>query len=102
MKTKQSTHTPGPWKINGGCIDNDYNYGDAKFERIAVVRSVNDQSPTDTANARLIAAAPEMLMLLKRALTDIEFYCDERDENHRTDTTAEEIRSVIAKAEGRG
>jgi len=45
------------------------------------------------ANARLIAAAPEMLELCKQALKEI-------DENKTFDTT-ERLRAVIKKAEGK-
>ena len=60
-----SQHTPGPWKISDGsdiCIV-------TTDVLIAAVTSDEDypqNRETMTANARLIAAAPEMLELLER------------------------------------
>lgn len=62
--TKQ-THTPGPWETkNGHSVIHVYGGG----HRVAVVSEVPywmDFSITDAANARLIAAAPDMLEALQ-------------------------------------
>lgn len=75
-------HTPGPWKVitnnlvrdsHGNCI-----HGDSSFIR-------------NEANARLIAAAPELLELVKYSLD-----CLVDDKK-----TAEEFKKLIAKVEGK-
>ena len=57
-------HTPVPWRINGGRIEAGGEFGTDSFEQIALVGFANAQSPVNTANARLIAAAPELLAAL--------------------------------------
>lgn len=58
-------HTPGPWAINGGRIVRYIDGFSTPDSCIATVGTVNAQTPTDTANARLIAAAPDLLDALK-------------------------------------
>ena len=61
-------YTRGPWRI-GGIKDLEYGRGReiaADDARIGVVYGVTD--PNVIANARLIAAAPEMLAALKMVL----------------------------------
>lgn len=109
-ETKQSSaarHTPGPWylaDLGRGKI------GIQKHEagiisRIAVCHPemlADEHGGSATANARLIAAAPDMLEALKeiyalyeRAVTsDGEIFLDESK-------TGEIARAAIAKAEGR-
>ena len=53
----KTMHTPGPWRNNGGQIEGSFGFPDI----IATVGKVNEQSFTDTANARLISAAPDLL-----------------------------------------
>jgi hypothetical protein len=99
-------HTPGPWEIFQDHPDADtaralayirpagqecYNYG----LEIASVYLI-DQEPAQLANARLIAAAPELLAILQR------FYAATYG---NTDLIPqldfEQARAAIAKAEGR-
>ncbi len=58
-----SKHTPGPWENNGGRIEAGH-AGTSEAVVIATVGTVNEQSPTDTLNARLIAVAPGLLAAL--------------------------------------
>jgi hypothetical protein len=89
-----SQHTPGPWAaIGGGWIVNH------KDERVA---SVNTDLIGDTANARLIAAAPEMY----RALQDAEARLLTLANIAAVGTpmhshVLKQVRAAIAKAEGR-
>ncbi len=60
------SHTPGPWQVNGSTIEQDH----AAFPETNVVASVYDgrDAPIDgtpDANARLIAAAPDLLEALR-------------------------------------
>ncbi len=98
------THTPGPWRI------------DPDFRRILSPQPANNLSgipgiadiwnwmgaaETD-ANARLIAAAPELLRAIKDARAYVERAYDysfpDLDENRRV---LNSIDAAIAKAEGR-
>ena len=54
-------HTPGPWRINGGLIVTDETN---TAYTVAVVGEPNNQTFLNTANARLIAAAPDMYAAL--------------------------------------
>lgn len=76
MKTQQqTTHTPGPWKIHLWAEHTDwpcYDIDSPDGKRIAQVEPVedgNDEAPLPTeqiaANARLIAAAPDLAEALK-------------------------------------
>jgi hypothetical protein len=56
--------TKGPWYNNGGQIEH-LDPETSYTQIIGAVGVVNDQSMTDTANARLIAAAPDMYEALK-------------------------------------
>jgi hypothetical protein len=60
-----STHTPGPWSLNGTAIE-------GEDEWIASVDPENDETEHGSANAQLLLAAPDLL----KALQDIVTYCD--------------------------
>ena len=77
-----SNHTPGPWKhIEGTAsimahktVANDsegYDYDVAQVERIDGAYSAKND-PESQANARLIAAAPELLEALNKLVTALE------------------------------
>lgn len=97
---QQARHTPGPWTFddNMGCRD----IRGADGKPIASTHGLaNDDE--DQANARLIAAAPELLAALKTALKCIE-YCREHHPDAQSGTgfpVEIELRAIIAKAEGR-
>lgn len=65
------THTPGPWRVGDTTITEDarpYIFADGCIVAKAYRVTVNGELPGE-ANARLIAAAPDMLLALKVALT---------------------------------
>ena len=64
MKDK---HTPGPWKVDGTYI-----YEVQQDKILAEVETYNNNELPYEANARLIAAAPEMLDLLGECLEQLE------------------------------
>ena len=98
-------HTPGPWANNGGRIEACEPYTSQSIN-VAVVGEANHQTPTDTANARLIAAAPELLEALESlvatiAAHDIESLSCDRDGEKYCDClrgAANNARAAIAKA----
>lgn len=67
MKIKTATHTPGPWKISNvpgrDALAVDAN--DDHNEHVATVWYSEHPAAEGAANARLIAAAPELLKVLK-------------------------------------
>ncbi len=80
------SHTPGPWKFHGD---------DLQIESgTRNVCKINEYIPECGANARLIAAAPEMLDILKRIVSD-------NDGPGEFGWALDMARTVIAKAEGK-
>jgi hypothetical protein len=97
------THTPGPWVIHA--------WGDASFEVLAGDSCVcnvpygdddgagDDRHDVIELNARLIAAAPELLAALKKWM---ERYSRDTDRLEFYKDVIAITRDAIAKAEGRG
>ena len=98
-----STHTPGPWIIVGRIIDADNGRVTADgrkdvWERVAIV----DTGPTpdeSEANARLIAAAPDLLAACIAALPALSAHADTGCDCPDTEA-AKMLRAGIAKAKG--
>lgn len=90
------SHTPGPWRVldlrpSDECISISCNSGIVC--RVSNLVSKNPLTDEDAANARLIAAAPELLRELKNLVEAVEFvdpgvYC------------LDEMKAAISKAEG--
>ena len=94
--TQTAKHTPGPWKQNGNTVWED---GTKDRGHIAVCRlRVGTHVPEfqNEANARLIAAAPDLLAVLEKVLAAYEAA---REPGHGTILIAE-ARAAIAKARG--
>lgn len=118
-------HTPGPWSWDAGLVppDGPSSYADIfSLEHETIVASFNDCIPEGTANAHLIAAAPDLLSALhgllglldERDASDRDYceICERRsprdDEGYPTDALVHadtcEIgiaEAAVAKAEGR-
>lgn len=98
-----SKHTPGPWRhvIAKLPVDGAFDYAirDADGELIAEVfgRTSTTNYPPAEANARLMAAAPELLAALVGILE-----IGKRDmSNQKYDGYFDSARAAVAKAEGR-
>ena len=86
------SHTPGPWKL-----EHDWREQPGAI----IILSADNQIVADAwapriervANARLIAAAPELLEALKSAVARLDWH-EGPDDNA-------DLRAIIAKAEGR-
>lgn len=106
------THTPGPWSMRGTCV-----YGNgckvAESPSQATTPGSTTYHPQAVANARLIAAAPDLLSALKLVRPVIaqqtELWIAEalRDRNEETEgkldgarSFLDELDAAIAKAEG--
>lgn len=93
----ESKHTPGPWTTTSIHPQRDWvnASGRAALAEVAVVVSGREW-PEGKANARLIAAAPDLLAACTRALG----FVDSMPDNDNVGL-ADCLRAVIAKAEGR-
>ena len=94
-----ATHTPGPWTLHPTTIHpavRSVGTPDAGPRRICTVGSMNG-NPVDKANARLIAAAPELLEALKLAAHCLQWHAAQHPAG--MDCKAlEDARAAIAKA----
>ena len=105
-----TTHSPAPWAIAGRYGLYKDEISDANGNSVATVRTRNTYPkaqiedmydiPEGQANARLIAAAPELLDALHHIL-NIEGACFGADESWNLDWHWAKVRAAIAKAEGR-
>ena len=106
-----TTHTPGPWTyhrdegtitrytIAAVCIGRDRTGQTVPFEAelIADTRGSNDEAH---ANARLIAAAPEMLAALRAFVATVEWHEKNYGNFHEDMTDAKiEVRALLARIE---
>lgn len=92
--TQKTAHTPGPWTEHAGHIG-------ANNLAIADINETTRRSNEEhAANARLIAAAPDLLAVLKEALQDLEHF-KEADDCTETHPLVLAARAAIAKAEAK-
>ncbi len=97
------SHTPGPWSFRHGDFNTEGDNGHGSITAtcefgpwyIAKIETM----PGDEANARLIAAAPDMLAALKAMLP--ENNDDPINRGRPPFGVCEQARDAIAKAEGR-
>ena len=104
METK---HTPGKWKAcqsipKEAAWEGVDEWIQADDETIVCEKPAAYPSQSDVwdANARLIAAAPELLEALKDAANNLELIQLQRGENSLTKWIVVQARAAIAKAEG--
>ena len=93
------SHTPGPWE---NIYINEKNTAVAFMPSTEQLKVCLDKEETMRENARLIAAAPELLQALKCALADLEGSLDDYEE-HDWDAhvkSIKEARLAISKATG--
>lgn len=92
---KETKHTPGPWKVNGHPGNNagtDWRQvTDCKENPVFIAECHKN-------NARLIAAAPEMLEALERLLVAPDLNWDHMEQE--SIDAMEQARAAIAKAKG--
>lgn len=110
-ETKQeTTHTPGPWWLDGPTHVVAAPVDDQFGNRSVAVTATRYDGPTNAANARLIAAAPDLLAAL-RILNHMGGderggYCicprsDGSAPNEKHSTGCAMARAAISKAEGK-
>ena len=83
-----SKHTPGPWHVKPSSCDDRISTIEADLVTVATVET----TPED---ARLIAAAPAMLVALKRVAGDAD------DMRNVSFSAVQTCRAAISQAEGR-
>lgn len=108
---KKPKHTPGPWITQPNASEQNtvmISPSEKNWSAIAIVYLESDENGYNDANARLIAAAPEMLGVLKAILKNIEegsvvlkFTPIENGYPHRPDLKLQALKKLIAQAGGR-
>jgi len=100
--SKKPTHTPGPWEVDTIC-NTDMVYA-ANGLRVATTycEGQDEDMPWEEveANARLVAAAPDLLAGLEAAEAIISGLMAEFDEDENDVPSIIGIRAAIAKAKG--
>lgn len=86
-------HTPGPWTAPEGPFVGGHYVGTEDADIAERADWPLEFTAEQEANARLIAAAPELYEALERLLV-------EHDGNYRTSTAVDAARAAIAKARG--
>lgn len=94
MNTK-TKHTPGPWVVMNGSLD----VWNAEKTRRITAHPWVDKDDESEANARLIAAAPDLLTALEIALPYVESF-DDDNADLQTKANAAAVCAAIAKAKG--
>ena len=89
-KEKHATHTPGPWYAHGTKVSTWETQDEIDFHGDEVIAETGY-----SANARLIAAAPEMYEVLSELLDTLEM-----SKGYGFDEEYEKAREVLAKVEG--
>lgn len=98
--TRTYTSTPGPWRVEERFTERQVIVVADTGEWTSVVVAAGGQSSVEQlANARLIAAAPDLLKALKNALVELEVNGDSI--GAVVDVLESEGRAALAKAKGR-
>jgi cytochrome c556 len=95
----EQKHTPGPWSI-GSPLNNPNNgfpIRSESGEEVAVVADWSHRANIERANARLIAAAPDLLEAAIHAEETLSLYVAETGE---PGAALDALRAAIAKAKG--
>ena len=95
-------HTPGPWTIRQSYSSERIIVKAPQPTNRVLAGFGSEDEPlddTDVANARLIAAAPELLQAAMQAESLIPHLCD-LDSSEATAAVVEQLRAAIAKATG--
>jgi hypothetical protein len=91
LQMQSPLHTPGPWRSHGAGGEI---HGNSRV--VATMCWCSGMHDEDEANARLIAAAPDMLA----ALNAIRVWMKNHDRSEHEQKIYDAIRVVIARAEG--
>lgn len=89
-----SKHTPGPWVVRYDYVVQAPAYEDGRLVPVAQPYGVNCDGTDLFANARLIAAAPELLEAIRGVIEHMEWSTDQGEAAYQF------ARAAIAKATG--
>ena len=96
MKTeKKAAHTPGPWKWSFGT------YVIKSDEGRIIARTNIEHNEENADNARLIAAAPDLLNVAYVALGAFSAMVEDDPKDVYAKTWLKDVKAAIAKAEGK-
>jgi hypothetical protein len=101
MNTTKATHTPGPWMIRpfrGGFIRDSISICGTSIQEITALSAPPDRFHEQAANARLIAAAPELLALAQAVIAT--YNAETTDSVLDFLPLVKQARAAIAKATG--
>ena len=90
----KAQHTPGPWQARAGLSR--WNVTTCEKPRTFNICAINTDRIEQAANARLIAAAPELLAACEEAIR----YVDSKGSEHVNRVPFVSMRAAIAKARG--
>jgi hypothetical protein len=101
-KSDNAKHTPGPWKVMGGMVVIEGEAGRLTDVADCCTGAASVKDPfTIAANARLIAAAPELLEACENARNVLAALVTGDLKTIKPDSAAlAELRAAIAKAKG--
>lgn len=94
---EEMKHTPGPWRIGTAPPNGEQTIGTIRGMMVAVATTGVGMEEETLANARLIAAAPELLEALCEMLAIVELMSPLYDKEQQQ---AQAARAAIAKAIG--
>lgn len=98
---RENSFTPGPWRVDADIANGGpYVAGAIRSSIGEFVASVYDNGPNPAADARLIAAAPELLAALEGCLVYMEHPEGKAPNGWRLTTALDAARQAIAKALG--
>lgn len=97
------SHTPGPWEFE---ISSDGSRAEVSCERWAEFARIwiqveGEDFPEGRANARLIAAAPDLLAACQEASLQLQYLADKFNATGTGTAVLAKLDAAIAKAEGR-
>ncbi len=94
-----SAHTPAPWAVDGTLHSGDLDVisADGRIAMIDDSRATGWNEPTIKANARLIAAAPDLLAALQMVEA---IWSRDQTANIDPESPLAKVRAAIAKATG--
>ena len=94
-----SAHTPAPWAVDGTLNSGDLDVisADGRIAMIDDSRATGWNEPTIKANARLIAAAPDLLAALQMVEA---IWSRDQTANIDPESPVAKVRTAIAKATG--
>lgn len=96
------SHTPGPWKFQQDgnepywSVDMPFTDGSGRYG------ACNAMVYTTEEDARLVAAAPELLAACREAASAITYLLSNDDDDQNYADTLNTLAAAIAKAQGRG